>query len=98
MDIDTVIKVIKSMLQINPELRAENILIIYNELFDEELQHDYKIYYDYKYESVHKDKIFDLRKKIYPNLFHIILNAKNMKYLTLILIYLYNLNITKNKA
>jgi sugar/nucleoside kinase (ribokinase family) len=44
-------------------LRPENIFSIYKELFDEDLQLDYKINYDYVYVSAHKDKILEISTK-----------------------------------
>jgi serine/threonine protein kinase len=80
MDICKVIQVIKSMLCIKPESRSDNIFSIYNELFDEAFPFNYKINFDYKYVNMNNEKIFDLRKKIYPKIIDIC-NLYNKVYL-----------------
>jgi hypothetical protein len=56
------------MLYIKPELRLDNIFLIYYELFDEPFPFNYKIDFDYMYMHINKEKILDLRKKIYPKI------------------------------
>ena len=80
MNLCKVIKVIKSMLFIKPEMRTNSIFLIYNELFDEPFPFNYKINFDYKYIHINKEKIFDLRKKIYPKIIDIC-NLYNKVYL-----------------
>jgi hypothetical protein len=77
MDLHKVIRVIKSMSTIDPNLRAGDIYSIYYELFDEAFPLKFNIDYEYTYSSKNINFILELRTKIYPQIIDICdLNSK----------------------